>query len=67
MRRGGAGDGTDRRAATRGFGAETALIGTVQTVGLAAGYLFLSLDHEILSAPRRFLFGTFLGVATARC
>src|SRR5215475_13555927 len=28
-----------------GYGAETATIATVQTVGLAAGYLFLSLNH----------------------
>ncbi len=46
----------------RGRGGETATIGTVQTVGLAAGFLFLSLDHSVLSEPDSLLFGTFLGV-----
>jgi zinc/manganese transport system permease protein len=50
------------RASTRGFGSETAVIGTVQTVGLAAGYLFLSLNSAILSGTETLLFGTFLGV-----
>ena len=58
--------GRTSRAPTRGFGAETALIGTVQTVGLAAGYLFLSLNHEILSGTETLLFGTFLGVTTGQ-
>ena len=53
---------TAARASTRGFGSETALIGTVQTVGLAAGYLFLSLNSAILSGTETLLFGTFLGV-----
>ncbi len=47
---------------SRGRGGETATIGTVQTVGLAAGFLFLSLDHSVLSEPDSLLFGTFLGV-----
>ena len=38
------------------------MIGTVQTVGLAAGYLFLSLNSGILSGTETLLFGTFLGV-----
>jgi zinc/manganese transport system permease protein len=50
------------RSSRRGYGGETALIGTVQTVGLAAGYLFLSLDQALLSGPETLLFGTFLGV-----
>jgi zinc/manganese transport system permease protein len=54
--------GRTSRATARGFGIETAVIGTVQTVGLAAGYLFLSLNHEILSGTETLLFGTFLGV-----
>src|SRR5690348_15004758 len=42
---------------------ETATIGTVQTVGLAAGFLFLSLSGQILAGPETsVLFGTFLGV-----
>jgi zinc/manganese transport system permease protein len=45
-----------------GFGSETASIGTVQTAGLAAGFLFLSLSQAVLSEPESLLFGTFLGV-----
>ncbi len=45
-----------------GHAMETALIGTVQTAGLAAGYLFLNLNHDVLSGPESLLFGTFLGV-----
>ncbi|MEO8966128.1 MAG: metal ABC transporter permease [Solirubrobacteraceae bacterium] len=43
-------------------GGETAVTGTVQTVGLAAGFLFLSLDASLLGAPDALLFGTFLGI-----
>jgi zinc/manganese transport system permease protein len=49
-----------------GYRAETATIGTVQAVGLAAGYLFLSLNHQILSGTETLLFGTFLGVSTSQ-
>jgi zinc/manganese transport system permease protein len=49
-------------AARRGYGPQTAMIGTVQTVGLAAGFLFLSLDQSILCGAESLLFGTFLGV-----
>ena len=41
---------------------ETAAIGTIQTVGLAAGYLFLSLNQSVLGGPETLLFGTILGV-----
>lgn len=41
---------------------ETATIGTVQAVGLAAGFLFLSLNQQVLAGPETLLFGTFLGV-----
>jgi zinc/manganese transport system permease protein len=47
----------------RGYGAETATIATVQTIGLAAGYLFLSLNHAVLGGTETLLFGTFLGVS----
>ena len=49
---------------SRGAGrsGETAVIGTVQTVGLAAGFLFLSLNASVLAAPDALLFGTFLGI-----
>ncbi len=46
----------------RGHGGETATIGTVQSVGLAAGFLFLSLNQAVLGGPDSLLFGTFLGV-----
>ncbi len=48
---------------TRGRIGETATIGTVQTVGLAAGFLFLSLNHQVLGGPETLLFGTFLGIS----
>jgi zinc/manganese transport system permease protein len=41
---------------------ETAAIGTVQTFGLALGYLFLSLNHAVLGGPETLLFGTLLGI-----
>ncbi len=41
---------------------ESAVIGTVQTVGLAAGFLFLSLNQAVLGGPETLLFGTFLGI-----
>lgn len=46
----------------RDRGSETATIGTVQTVGLAAGFLFLSLNQSVLAGPDSLLFGTFLGI-----
>jgi zinc/manganese transport system permease protein len=45
---------------------ETALIGTVQAAGLAAGFLFLSLDNQILTGLETLLFGTFLGVSSGQ-
>ena len=47
----------------RGYGNESATIATVQTVGLAAGYLFLSLNSAVLGGTETLLFGTFLGVS----
>jgi zinc/manganese transport system permease protein len=46
----------------RQFGGESATIGTVQSVGLAAGFLFLSLNQAVLGEPDSLLFGTFLGI-----
>lgn len=46
----------------RWVGSESATIGTVQTVGLAAGFLFLSLNQALLGEPDSLLFGTFLGI-----
>jgi zinc/manganese transport system permease protein len=45
-----------------GQGGESAVIGTVQTVGLATGFLFLSLNSAVLGGPETLLFGTFLGI-----
>jgi zinc/manganese transport system permease protein len=45
---------------------ESAVIGTVQTVGLAAGFLFLSLNHSVLGGPETLLFGTFLGITNGQ-
>jgi zinc/manganese transport system permease protein len=47
----------------RAYRTETATIGTVQAAGLAAGFLFLSLNHQVLGGPETLLFGTFLGVS----
>jgi zinc/manganese transport system permease protein len=52
-----------RASARRGYGAETATIATVQVLGLAAGYLFLSLGNAVLGGTETLLFGTFLGVS----
>ena len=47
----------------RGVGSpQAALIGTVQTVGLAAGFWFLSLNASLLGSPETLLFGSFLGI-----
>lgn len=46
----------------RRHSSESAVIGTVQAVGLACGFLFVSLDHSVLSGLDSLLFGTFLGI-----
>src|ERR1700742_2870870 len=50
----------------RAQGGESAVIGTVQTVGLAAGFLFLSLNQAVLGGPETLLFGTFLGITRSQ-
>jgi zinc/manganese transport system permease protein len=50
----------------RGSSTETAAIGTVQTTGLAAGFLFLSLNHAILGGLETLLFGDILGVSSGQ-
>lgn len=57
--------GTRRQLSSRHLG-ETATIGTVQAAGLAAGFLFLSLSHQILTDLETLLFGTFLGVSSGQ-
>jgi zinc/manganese transport system permease protein len=54
------------RGASRSPRSESAAIGTVQAVGLAAGFLFLSLNQTILGGPETLLFGTFLGITHAQ-
>ncbi|MBV8943145.1 MAG: metal ABC transporter permease [Solirubrobacterales bacterium] len=44
----------------------SAVIATVQVTGLAAGFLFLSLNHQILVGLETLLFGTFLGVSSSQ-
>jgi zinc/manganese transport system permease protein len=52
-----------RPSVGQGFSGETATVGTVQAVGLGLGYLFLSLNHAVLTGFETLLFGTFLGVS----
>jgi zinc/manganese transport system permease protein len=54
--------GPGRSQTHRSYRSETAAVATVQAVGLAAGFLFLSLNHEVLGGPETLLFGTFLGI-----
>ncbi|MGH8960157.1 MAG: metal ABC transporter permease [Jatrophihabitantaceae bacterium] len=46
-----------------GYGAESAVIGTVQGVALACGFLFVSLYHGFLSGLNSLLFGSIIGVS----
>src|SRR5581483_5048321 len=46
----------------RGFGEESAVVGTVQALALACGFLFVSLYHGLLIGVNALLFGSFLGV-----
>jgi zinc/manganese transport system permease protein len=52
-----------RGSARLAYGTETATIATVQVLGLAAGYLCLSLNHAVLGGTETLLFGTFLGIS----
>jgi zinc/manganese transport system permease protein len=52
-----------RGSLRRAYGTETATIATVQALGLAAGFLFLSLNDSVLGGTETLLFGTFLGVS----
>jgi zinc/manganese transport system permease protein len=55
-----------RSSRTRSYAHETALVGTVQTAGLAAGFLFLELNKDVLGGPETLLFGTFFGVSQSQ-
>jgi zinc/manganese transport system permease protein len=54
--------GTGRSASGTGRAQESALIGTVQAVGLGCGFLFLSLYGGVLGNYESLLFGSFLGI-----
>jgi zinc/manganese transport system permease protein len=45
-----------------GAGEDSAAVGTIQAVALAAGFLFVSLYHGFLSGLNNLLFGTIIGV-----
>lgn len=50
----------------RGFGDESAVIGTTQAFALACGFLFVSLYRGFLTGLGAILFGSFLGVTDAQ-
>ena len=50
----------------RGFGEESAVIGTVQAFALAAGMLFVSLYKGFLNSTTALLFGSFLGITAGQ-
>jgi zinc/manganese transport system permease protein len=50
----------------RGYGEESAVIGTVQAFALAAGGLFVALSHAFLGGVTALLFGTFLGITAGQ-
>ncbi len=50
----------------RGRSEESAVIGTVQALMLAAGFLFVSLYHGFLGGIAALLFGSFLGISAAQ-
>src|SRR5438552_237234 len=52
----------DARAGTTTYRQESALIGTVQAMALASGFLFVSLYHGNLNGLTGLLFGSFLGI-----
>lgn len=55
-----------RRDGHGSAGLQAAAIGTVQTVGLAAGFLFLSLNQAVLGGPEALLFGNLLGISAGQ-
>jgi zinc/manganese transport system permease protein len=56
--------GADARAGTTTYRQESALIGTVQAMALASGFLFVSLYHGNLNGLTGLLFGSFLGITS---
>lgn len=49
-----------------GFGGEPAVVGTVQALALASGFLFVTLYRGNASAATTLLFGTFLGITSSQ-
>jgi zinc/manganese transport system permease protein len=54
--------GASGSGARRHRGQESAVTGTVQALGLACGFVFLSLYQGVLSGYENLLFGSFLGI-----
>lgn len=55
-----------RGGAPRAGGQASAITGAVQALGLACGFLFLSLYQGVLANYETILFGTFLGITQAQ-
>ncbi len=55
-----------RSGSRRDFAQESAVIGSVQVVGFALGFLFLSLYGGVLESLESLLFGSFLGIGTGQ-
>ncbi len=53
-------------AERRSWSEQSATIGAVQALALAAGFLFVSLYHGVLGGLENLLFGTFLGISDAQ-
>jgi len=50
------------RSGRGGYSEESAVIGTVQALGLAFGFLFVSLSHRNVSGAQALLFGSLVGI-----
>lgn len=55
-----------RTQSKRNLAQESAVIGSVQVVGFALGFLFLSLYGGVLESLESLLFGSFLGITTTQ-
>jgi zinc/manganese transport system permease protein len=56
----------DPRAGTITYRQESALIGTVQAMAVASGFLFVGLYHGNLNGLTSLLFGSFLGITASQ-
>ncbi len=57
---------TPRTASARGYSEESAVIGSVQSLLLASGFLFVSLYAGNLNGLTALLFGSFLGITSGQ-